>query len=251
MPELSTQAPPAPPTGRSRLLDGLLGRPSRGQVIVAVLVMLLGFAAAVQMHITHTSNDFAGQRRQDLVDLLDSLSSAADRADAQISELQRTRSKLQSQSRAKAAALAEDRRRLQVLGILAGTLPATGPGVIVTIDDPRGTVSAAAILNGIEELRDAGAEAIQINHRVRVVASTYVTDGDGGIIVDGHQLAPPYVIDAIGSAHTLGQAVVFPGGLSDDVSALGGKVSVQQAGKVVVSALHRAVTPEYAQPTGS
>ena len=67
-----------------------------------------------------------------------------------------------------------------MLGILAGTVPATGPGVTITIDDPDGAVTRPTLLDGVEELRDAGAEAIEINDSVRVVASTSFTDGDGG-----------------------------------------------------------------------
>ena len=61
-----------------------------------------------------------------------------------------------------------------MLRILTGTVAATGPGVTLTIDDPDGSVTAATLLDGVEELRDAGAEAIEINDSVRVVASTCV-----------------------------------------------------------------------------
>ena len=60
------------------------------------------------------------------------------------------------------AALAETQRRAKVLGILAGTLPATGPGVVVAITDPQGKVRANVVLTVVQELRDAGAEALQI-----------------------------------------------------------------------------------------
>lgn len=237
-----------PPTGGDRLRRALR-RPSRGQAIVAVLLALLGFAAAVQIRFTQTQNDLAGQRRSDLVELLDSLSGAADQAEQQIRDLRQTRRELQSSSRNRAAALQEARERLEVLGILSGTTAATGPGVVITINDPKNTVTAAAILNGIEELRDAGAEAIAINNKARVVASTSFTEENGTILVDGEPVKPPYVIDAIGSSHTLSEAVVFPGGLSDQVSELGGTVSVKESDKVVIKALHRLEQAQYAQPT--
>lgn len=233
---------------RSRLGKAMAARPGRAQVLVAILLAALGFAAAVQIRLTHTSNDFAGQRRGDLVVLLDSLSSATDRAQSQLNQLEQTRRDLQSSSASRTAAIDEARKRIQVLEILAGTIPATGPGVTITINDPNGTITAAVLLNGIEELRDAGAEAIQINHRVRVVASTAVTDAGGPIVADGVQLAPPYVIEAIGSSHTLSDAASFPGGLSDQVTSLGGTVTVHEADDVNVTALHKVTPPEYSHP---
>ncbi len=237
------------PSGRQRLLAALTARPSRGQVVVAVLLCVLGVAAATQIRLTRSDNDFSGQRREDLVDLLDSLSSANDRARTQLDQLEQTRSDLQSSSQRRSAAVEEGQNRLAVLGILAGTLPATGPGVILTIDDPDGSVDAATLLDGIQELRDAGAEAIEINDSVRVVASTSFTDGDGEVVIDGESVRPPYVIDAIGGAHTLSEAVIFRGGLRDTVQQDGGAVDIREADVVEVASLHTIQQPEYAQPT--
>ncbi|MGH3447551.1 MAG: DUF881 domain-containing protein [Nocardioidaceae bacterium] len=240
---------PSGASGRFRLWRGLAGRPARGQVVVAVLLALLGFAGAVQIRATRATEDFAGQRRADLVELLDSLSGATDRAEQQIDDLRSTRADLQSGSDRRAAAIKEGKDRLSVLGILAGTVAAVGPGVTVTIHDPSSSVTAPSILNGIEELRDAGAEAIQVNQKVRVVASTSFTDQSGVLTVDGVEVRPPYVIDAIGSAHTLSEAVVFPGGLSDEIKSLGGSVSVKERDRVEVVALHTLRPSEYAHPT--
>ena len=81
-----------------------LSGPSRAQVLVAVLLFVLGLAAVTQIRLTRTDNDFTGQRREDLVDLLDSLSSANDRARTQIDDLEETRTDLQSSSQRRAAA---------------------------------------------------------------------------------------------------------------------------------------------------
>jgi uncharacterized protein YlxW (UPF0749 family) len=240
---------PTPPDERRRLTS-LLGLGGvRGQLVVAVLLAALGFAAVVQVRLTHTQDDFGGQRREDLIDLLDSLSAASDRARSQIDTLQKTRSDLLSSSERRQAAIDEGTQRLEVLEILAGTVPAVGPGVTITVTDPENAVTAAALLNGIEELRDAGAEAIEVNDVLRVVASTSLTDDDGVITGDGIALRPPYVIDAIGSSHTLSEAVVFPGGMSDEIKQLGGEVTVHQSDRVEVGALHTLEEPQYSRPT--
>lgn len=224
-------------------------RQRRAQLVVAVLLAALGFAAAAQIRLTHQDDSYAGKRREDLIVLLDSLSAASDRVQTQINELESTRSDLLSSSQRRQVAVDEARERLKVLGILAGTLPAEGPGVTVTITDPSAAVTAASILNGIEELRDAGAEAIELNDRVRVVASTSFSERNGAILVDGQEVRPPYVVDAIGSSHTLSEAVIFPGGLADQVSQLGGDVTAQEVDIVKVMSLHVIDPLEYSQPT--
>ena len=49
---------------------------------------------------------------------------------------------------------------------------AVGPGIRVTVNDPSGGVGSNHLINGIQELRDAGAEVIELNDTVRVVAQT-------------------------------------------------------------------------------
>lgn len=237
------------PDGRDRVRKALAPRLSRAQLILGVLLGVVGFGAVTQVHATDTDTAYSGARRQDLVLLLDSLESAAQRASAQIAELQQTRRALVTSTSREQAAVARARTELEVLGILAGTLPATGPGVRITIHDPSGAIGSATLLNAIEELRDAGAEAVEINDTVRVVARTALTDTANGIAVDGMGLQPPYLIEAIGSPRTLSEAVIFPGGLRDEARALGGTVQIQPGQELDIASLHTPKPPQYASPS--
>ena len=71
---------------------------------------------------------------------------------------------------------------------MIGTVAATGPGVTLTIDDTAPGVSAETMLDVINELRAAGAEAMQIGsagQQVRVGVDTWVVGMPGALIVDG------------------------------------------------------------------
>ena len=100
----------------------------------------------------------------------------------------------------------------------------------------------------IQELRDAGAEAIALNDTVRVVAQTSFEEGESGIEADGRPLSPPYRITAIGDPATLETAMNILGGFSDDVEVLGGKVRIRQAKTVAIDVVHTVRRPEFAQP---
>jgi len=237
-------------TGRARLGKSLKGPISRGQITAAVLLAVLGFAGVVQVQSIGAADVDAGQRQEDLIQLLNSLAAASQRTENEIAQLEETRSSLRNDTDSRQAALEEARREADVLGILAGTLPAVGTGIVVTVQDPSGAVGTDQLLNGLEELRDAGAEAIEINETVRVIAQTSLTDGQNGVIVDGVQLSPPYTIKAIGDPHTLAGALDFTGGFTDAVElpGIGGRVLVDEADNVEIATIRAPAPSEYAEP---
>jgi uncharacterized protein YlxW (UPF0749 family) len=200
------------------------------------------------MRATEGSNEFAGARRGDLVQLLNSLSAADLRAREELQELEEAREELRTSSDRAAVAAEEARRQANELAILSGVAPATGPGVRLTLRDPREAVGARTMLNAVEELRDAGAEVIEVNGVARVVAQTWFADSEDGIIIDGTEVKPPYVIVAIGDPETLAQAVSFRGGLTDEVESVGGSVEVTQSSALTVSAVVDDAAPQYSQP---
>ena len=150
-----------------------------------------------------------------------------------------------------AASAGAARARADELAVLAGTVPVRGPGLELTIRDPHRSVEASVLVDALQELRDAGAEAIEISG-VRTAVSTYIADSPGhGLVVDGTSISAPYVVTAIGDAHTLDQALRIPGGVLDTVASRdGAQAGVQTSGDLEIKALRAAPTPRYARPAG-
>jgi uncharacterized protein YlxW (UPF0749 family) len=235
-----------------RLRAALFGRPSRGHLIVAVLCGLLGFGLVTQVHATSASGGLGSARTDDLVGILSDLNSRGDRLRAEIADLQAREQRLRSGSGQDKAALAEARARLQTLGVLTGTLPARGPGIVLTVTDPGGRVAAAVLLDAVEELRDAGAEALQLSG-VRIIASTAIVDAPGGgISVGGQRVTAPYRLAAIGGVDTLAQALAIPGGVLDTVDGrAGAHAVVTRSPHLTVTALQPLQRPRYARPAAA
>jgi uncharacterized protein YlxW (UPF0749 family) len=147
-----------------------------------------------------------------------------------------------------AAARRQAAAESHALGILLGTLPAVGPGVVVTITDPGANLTGEDLLDVIEELRGAGAEAIQFGP-VRVTTSTSLEGSGGRVTVDGNELPSPYRVTAIGGPKTLDTALNIPGGVAGSVRAAGGTLSVQEEPQVHVTAVRNLPRPHYAQPS--
>lgn len=225
-----------------------LRRASLSQVIVAILIGGLAFAVVVQIQ-HDDSDDYSNVRGDDLVELLKSLDAANERLGTQIDELTATRNGLLNSTKRSEEAEKQAKLRAEQLAILAGTSGATGPGVEVVINDPDKDIDASALLDAVEKLRDAGAEAIAINGVARVVAQTYILDDDDQIRVGGREIKRPFRIEAIGDASTLSGAVRFPGGLIDGITTRGGTATVAEKKKVTITALADVKTPEYARPS--
>jgi len=253
MPDAEPETPTdeAPQDGRARLVAALRRPTSRGQAVAGVLLAVLGFAAATQVRSNGQDDNYVGARQGDLIQYINNLALASQRAETEIASLQKTRDSLGNDTESRRTALDRARRQAETLGILAGTVPAVGPGLRITVTDPdTGTgVGTNQMINGLEELRNAGAEVIELNDRVRVVAQTSLEDSPGGgLRVDGQQLKAPYVIDAIGAPSTLATALDFTGGFVSEVRAVGGKVSVRELDKVEISTIRKPAKPQYAEP---
>lgn len=221
-------------------------RPTKGNLLAAGLALALGFAIAVQVRQTSTQ-DLEGLREGDLVRLLDTVNQDNDRLTFEISRLQAQRDELTSATDLEQARVAAQ-QRLDSLGILAGTRAAQGPGIVMTIRDPETRYTAAMLLDALQELRDAGAEAIQINN-ARVTAYTWFADGpDKTVRIDGTVTERPFVITAIGDAKTMAAAMEIPGGVSETARRVGGDTNIVQEDLVEVTALRPVSTPRYAQP---
>ncbi|WP_338899437.1 DUF881 domain-containing protein [Streptomyces sp. TG1A-60] len=234
-------------TGRQRLAQGLWPpRFTRAQLIVALLLFGLGFGLAIQVASNNDDSVLRGARQEDLVRILDELDDRTQRLEEEKQGLEDQRTELENSSDQAEEARRQTVEKERQLGILAGTVAAQGPGITLTINDTKGTVEADMLLDAIQELRAAGAEAIQVNG-VRVVAGTYLTDSGGGISVDGNKITQPFRFKVIGNPQDLEPALNIPGGVVQRLEKEQATVTVRRAEKIVVDALRAAKRPDYAR----
>lgn len=188
-------------------------------------------------------------RPSELIQILDSL----ERENVRLEEEQRRlEAELESlTSGTTAQALAQARERRDALAILAGTTAVSGPGIRMVIRDPEGAVDAADILDAVQELRDAGAESIEVAQR-RVVVDTWFGDPDEelrpAILVSGDVRPSPYVIIAVGDPQTMATAMEIPGGVADTMRTAGAEFTLDRRDDIEIRSTVPLTTPEYAQP---
>lgn len=221
--------------GWAAITEALRRRPSRAQWIVALLLFGLGFGLAVQ--VSRTQEDaLSAARTSDLVRILDDLGAQRERLATEETRLEATIADLESSADQAQAAREATRERLKNLRILAGVVPVSGPGVTLTVVDPDGALQAGDILDAIQELRDAGAEAISVDGE-RVIATTAIVDTAEGVKVGDTVVTSPIEIKAIGDPSTLSAGLSFPGGVLESVREAGAQGVVVEGDRVTIVAI--------------
>jgi uncharacterized protein YlxW (UPF0749 family) len=223
-----------------------------GRVIVALVAGLVGFLLVGQARGQQRfSQRLQAESEGDLTRILASLNATADQQNDEIATLKLQLQALKDSSQRDTAAERAARQQLADLQVLAGTVAVHGPGVVVTVGDPERSLAYDALIDVVEELRDAGAEAIAINQR-RVGASTAFAEAGGAITIDGSALQAPYVVTAIGQASTLESGLKIPGGAVDALSAAKGvKVDVVRQADLALPALAKPPSFKAARPVAS
>lgn len=220
-------------------------------VLAMVLSMLLGVAIVTQVRQNDSTDALDTDRPADLLVLLDSLRQRDALLNTEVTDLQQTLNSLQQSGSSDQAAIESAQDRLSALAIMIGTVGAVGPGVVVTVDDPLRGVAPQTMLDVLNELRAAGAEAMQVGDTakaVRIGVDSWVGGNPGTLEFDGTVLTPPYSVLVIGDPPTLAAAMNIPGGAVDSVKRLGGTMTVQQDDRVEVSVLRQPKPRKYAQP---
>lgn len=244
----SLDSPVPPPAAADGPAAGARGPARRRSAGVQLALVLVGFGFGLILVLALRPGDateaLLNARQSEVLAVLDSLTTQRDLLETELAEVIRARDQLIAGSSAEALAQAE--ATLANYSILAGTAPAIGPGIVMVITDPSATIGATTFLDGIQELRDAGAEAIQIQSE-RIIASTWFGDDTDGIVISGTPVASPFTIRVIGDPATLETAMRIPGGFIRSVEASGAVVSVEQQAEVLIEAVVPTVVPEYAR----
>lgn len=243
---------PAAERNRARVWRDFI-RPRGGQVVVGIILFVTGLGLVMGLKAGQQEADFATMSREELIGVLDTLNADERSLSSEIEQLQLTKAQLESGVDSARVADEEAARRLATMRILAGTAPATGPGIRITIRDPQGNVGPELALDAIEELRDAGAEVLEINDEIRVVASTWFGEDPttGNLTVDGVVVNKPLVIEVIGDPKTLEAGARFRGGLVSEVQsqAVGGSVDIEVVDTLEITATVTPTEPQFAKPS--
>lgn len=137
---------------------------------------------------------------------------------------------------------------LKTLNALIGTTDVSGDGVVITIADNTNVTNQTIgiydnisnylihdtdLIRLVNELKNAGAEAISINDE-RIINSTSITCDGNVVLINGNKLSSPFTIKAIGSQATIMGAIQRTGGLLEEFYEFGLVASVEQQSSITI-----------------
>lgn len=137
---------------------------------------------------------------------------------------------------------------LKNLNALIGTTDVTGDGLVITIADNTSVTNQTIsiydnisnylihdsdLIRLVNELKNAGAEAISINDE-RIINSTSITCDGNVVLINGNKLSSPFIVRAIGSQATMLGAIQRTGGLLEEFYDFGLVASVEQQSNITI-----------------
>lgn len=139
---------------------------------------------------------------------------------------------------------------------MVGLTEVTGPGVIVTLSDSKRDTNSVLnpsslivhdsdVLSVINELKNAGTEAISINEQ-RLVPTSSISCGGNIIDINGEKVGAPFVIKAIGLPEQLA-ALSRPGGYLERLKEDSIGVELKKSNNITIPKYTGVITYEYAR----
>ncbi|OGO58268.1 MAG: hypothetical protein A2Z32_04660 [Chloroflexi bacterium RBG_16_69_14] len=218
----------------------------RSQLTIAVVAFVLGLLVVVQLRSQAGEPGFAQLSSQDLTVLVANLNARNDQLRREGATLERELSTLvQNRSRGDVS-VDEITADLQRVRAYAGLDPVAGPGVTISINGP---IDGAGVGELINELRNAGAEAIAAGG-VRVVTGVIVIGPPGEAQVDGGRLADGFELEAIGAPDKLTGSLTRSGGVIAQLAATQPDVvvTVTPVARLELAATTRTLVPAHGRP---
>jgi uncharacterized protein YlxW (UPF0749 family) len=143
------------------------------------------------------------------------------------------------------SALDVSREELRRIRAYSGLAPVEGQGIVLRVN---GSLDAIAVNDLVNELRNAGAEALAIDD-TRLTARSVVSQGVSALEVDGAPIDRTFTLAAIGHPDGLVAALQRPGGIVAQLEQfVSATITITQTDTLRLPATEVDLTPEAAAP---
>lgn len=220
---------------------------TRPRWALTAVAAILGILVVAQLRSQAANPGLSILSAQELTLVIANVSTRNEGLRAEVAELERTAASLTDAHDRGVSAIDELRSDLAALEAWAGLTPVVGPGVSIRVTGPIGGEGVEDLL---DELRNAGAEAIAVED-VRVVPGTVVYGSQGALSVENTPLVDGFEIRAIGSPQILTGTLTRAGGVIAQLAATyeGLSISVTPLDAVSIPATQRNLVPGHGSPS--
>ena len=218
----------------------------RDQLAITLVAAILGLLAVGQLRGQAGVPGLSNLSTQELTLVIANLNARNDQLRDEVAALEQQAATLQAATTGSQTTVDQLQSDLARIRAWSGATGLHGPGVEISI---RGPIGGDAIEDLLNELGNAGAEAVAIDD-VRVVPGVVVAGPPGGISVENSALGDPFTIRAIGSQEILLGSLTRAGGVVSQigVSYPDAQLTVTPLDAITVPATTRSLLPSHAQP---
>lgn len=220
---------------------------------ITIVFLFLGILLSLQFQAqTRFASDLALQKTETLIAMVRGLSDKRQKLALEILDLgNQLRSQMESTQDEKKL-LESISQQMEKLNIVNGTTDLKGSGLTITLEE-YGTVFYTDLLKIVNELWNAGAEAIAINeHRITSHTTLSYTEYNFDeevqpffeedymmfITMNHEKLDYPITIKALGDSNNLEKGLTLPGGIMDDLALSNVYPELEKKKKLTIPALH-------------
>jgi len=198
----------------------------RWEIPITIVLLCLGIMLSLQFQAqTRIASDLTLQRSETLIAMVRGLSEKRQKLDLEIIDLRNQLNSQLESSRDEETLLDSINLEMGKLQIVNGTTAVKGTGLTITVEEYM-PIIYTDLINIINELWNAGAEAISLNeHRITShstisVAEDVFSDSTFNIFmtINHEKLEYPLVIKAIGHPSNLEKGLTLPGGIMDNLA---------------------------------
>ena len=134
---------------------------------------------------------------------------------------------------------------LEKAKLLLGLTDVEGKGLTIKMsDNDETTVISMDLLDLVNELNSAGAEAISINGH-RIVAMTDIVDVEQFVMINGKRITSPYTIKVIGDLTYLQSALNIKNGFLDKYKTNGYTITMEASDNITIGKYDGDMTLDY------
>jgi len=179
------------------------------QATLFAVAMLIGLLGVGQLNSQARPNEVSSLTAPELSTLIETLTARNRELRTGLADIREQLRQYQLSGPQSESALQVSREDLRRISAFGGLAAVDGQGIVMEVD---GDLDAIALNDLINELRNAGAEAIAVND-VRVTAGSVATEGPSALELDGVDVGERFTLRAIGSPDGLFGAMQRPGGI--------------------------------------
>jgi uncharacterized protein YlxW (UPF0749 family) len=215
------------------------------QISLFVVGLLVGLLLIGQLRSQARPTEISSLSAQELSQLIETLSNRNAELRTALSDQRDTLREYQAAGPLGQSAVVVSREDLRRITAFGGLAPVSGEGISLQVE---GDLDAIALNDLLNELRNAGAEALAVD-QIRITHRSVATQGPTSLLIDGEPVGRRFTVRAIGSPEGLLSTIERPGGIIPQLEQfINASIVASESDDLELPATQADLAPQVAQP---